>query len=146
MNSYAEFISLILTVPTLVLSSWVCKMYGPTALAAARKLANRETVNEQEYLIMGITAGFAGAFADNAYWGLAWCAEFLNLSSAGWLFSHGVYSNLPFRQGAGILAASLHLMLSLSASRVARVRYWLVWILAIVSAGPLLLAYSLLNG
>ena len=61
-------------------------------------------------LILGIVIGFAGSFFDNLYWGFAWGAEALGHSTRDWWFSHGVWSNLPFRQGAGILAGACHVV------------------------------------
>lgn len=68
-------------------------------------------------LIAGIAVGFAVSFFDNLYWGAAWLAEFMNSDNKRFLFENGVYSNVPFRQTAGIFAAGLHLAASYRSGR-----------------------------
>ena len=109
LTDIAEFISLALTVPTIYLAYRVLKAYGPRAMDGVRHLMRRESVTETDFLVIGITVGFIGAIADNTYWGIAWGAEFLELESTEWWFSNGVWSNIPFRQTAGIAAAIFHL-------------------------------------
>lgn len=103
----AEFVSLVLTVPTVILGVLVVWCYSPRALAAIRKPVDKMT--ETEMLIIGITIGFAGAVVDNIYWGLAWFHEMVGSSSAPLWFKNGVLSNVPFRQTAGIVAGAFHL-------------------------------------
>ena len=107
----AEYISLVLTVPTIMLAMWVIYDYGPRAVGAARRIVARDKVSEVDWLVLGIVIAFSGAIVDNIYWGLAWGTRYLGTYEAveSWLFSNGVFANIPFRQSAGILAALFHL-------------------------------------
>lgn len=108
----AEFVSLVLTVPTVLLSAMVVWVFVPRAIRALRYRRPKD-FTEVELLIAGIVIGFAGAFFDNIYWFLAWGAEFFHLPQRDWLFRNGVWSNIPFRQVAGSTAAILHLWAAL---------------------------------
>ena len=103
----AEFISLVLTVPTVILGALVVWYYSPRAIKALRKPC--KTLTEIEMLIIGITVGFMGAVVDNIYWGLAWFHEMIGSESSPWWFKNGVLSNVPFRQTAGVVAGAFHL-------------------------------------
>lgn len=104
LNSIAELISLAATVPTLILSANVIRLFARQSLSALRK--KRRTAIDT--LIMGIMLGFIGGFLDNLYWGFAWGSAYLDLDVADWLFENGVWSNIPFRQSLGCAAAYLH--------------------------------------
>ena len=103
----AEVVSLVLTVPTVMFGALVVWFYSPRAIKALRKPLTE--MSETEMLIIGITIGFAGAVSDNIYWGLAWFNEMLGTEYTEWWFRHGVVSNIPFRQGAGVIAGMFHL-------------------------------------
>ena len=103
----AEFVSLVLTVPTVILGALVVWYYSPRAIASIRKPIDE--LSETEMLIIGISIGFAGAVVDNVYWGLAWFHEMIGSGSAPTWFKNGVLSNVPFRQTAGIVAGAFHL-------------------------------------
>ena len=103
----AEFLSLVLTVPTVILGALVVWYYSPRAISSLQKPVDK--MSETEMLIIGITIGFTGAVVDNVYWGLAWFHEMIGSSSAPLWFKNGVLSNVPFRQTAGIVAGSFHL-------------------------------------
>ena len=103
-----EWVSLLLTIPTLFLCVAVLWMYGSEARIAARVIASGEIPSRTNLLILGIVIGFAGSFLDNLYWGAAWFAEAVNSPYRDALFDHGVWSNLPFRQGTGIIAGACH--------------------------------------
>ena len=103
----AEFVSLVLTVPTVILGALVVWYYSPRALASLRKPVDK--MSETEMLIIGITIGFAGAVVDNVYWGLAWFHEMIGSESSPLWFKNGVLSNVPFRQTAGVVAGAFHL-------------------------------------
>ena len=61
------------------------------------------------WITIGVALGFIGDSADSAYWALPWSADYLDHGSRDWFFAHGIYANIPFRQGLGILAAACHL-------------------------------------
>ena len=107
-----EFISLVLTVPTILLSLWVVALFGPI--------------------------GFIGNFFDNIYWGIAWTVEFLNRDEPNDWFKYGVASNIPFRQLAGITAATCHIAAAIMLSRMQRKRYFIVWLIALLAGVALL--------
>lgn len=110
MTETAEMVSLILTIPTIMLAVLVIMSYGKRAMLAVRHLLHRDqSLTETDFLVMGITVSFVGATFDNAYWGFAWLSEFLGWPQRDALFAGGVFSNIPARQVAGIVAAVLHL-------------------------------------
>lgn len=101
----AELASLVLTAPTLILAFAVLWIWGPAAKAAVRQ----GMTSSQDWFLIGVCLGFVGSFIDNLFWAFPWTASFLGLDSQGTLFEMGVYFNIPFRQGLGILAAFCHL-------------------------------------
>lgn len=123
MTDFVELLSLALTVPTLILSAWVAFIYGKESIAIYYRARRGIKLTGTQLLISGIAVGFAGSFFDNLYWGLAWLAEFTDSDYKNTLFGNGVYSNVPFRQTAGIVAAGLHLAASY---RVGRQRFVLL--------------------
>lgn len=127
MQDLIEFISLTLTVPTLALSLWVLVVFGPQSLKTLSTLLRGSRPTSAELLVMGISIGFLGAFFDNAYWGLAWASDFFKLDNRDTLFEFGAWSNIPFRQVAGIAAATLHLSRHISAEAFRREVYWGIW-------------------
>ena len=133
-SDVAKFISLTLTVPTLALSLWVVWVYGAEAKEALKRLLTGHRITDTQLLIAGITIGFVGSFLDNIYWGLAWSAAFFELPQERFLFRNGVFANIPFRQGAGVLAASLHLIAAMRHSPGGKRLYALIWALTFVSA------------
>lgn len=101
----AEVTSLALTVPTVVLGVAVVVIWGPHAWRAIRAGMTRG----DEWLVLGVVLGFVGAVGDNLYWGAAWGSKLLGLEGADSLFAHGVYANIPLRQGLGVAAAFCHI-------------------------------------
>jgi len=110
MRDVAEFISLLLTFPTIFMGCWVLAAFGQESIRTLKTLYMWSIPSPQSLLILGITVSFLGSVADNVYWWFAWFADFLSLPVRDILFANGVYSNIPFRQGAGIVAAGLHLV------------------------------------
>jgi len=106
-HTVAEYISLVLTIPTVILGVLVIYYYSPKAFMA---LTSDEPMNETQMLVTGITIGFIGAVLDNMYWFLAWGSDLLELPTTEFFFTNGVFANVPFRQITGILAASFHIM------------------------------------
>lgn len=111
MQASAELISLVLAVPTILMSFIVVFLWRKQAIKTIKKGGPQTDV---EYLITGITIGFVGSAFDNLYWGAAWTASFLRWESKDLLFALGVYSNIPFRQAAGMIAAYYHIVGSYS--------------------------------
>lgn len=104
-RSIAELVSLAWTPPTVILAFAVVVMWLiPTVRAVRAGLATGH-----DWLILGVTLGFIGDAADNIYWAIPWTGEFLDRSwSIPW-FHQGVYPNIVFRQGVGMVAAYCHL-------------------------------------
>jgi hypothetical protein len=112
MNEYLDMLrpaaqqaSLLLTVPTIVFCVWVVwELY---------RLAWQAMLNENrsaiQWFIIGVAISFIGDALDNFYWGIAWSADYLEIPIRRPLFANGVFSNIPFRQTAGILAGYCHI-------------------------------------
>jgi len=109
MTDIAEFVSLVLTFPTIFLAIAVVYAFGGEALHATKSLLQGRIPAANSLLILGITVSFLGGILDNTYWWIAWASQLFDLPSKEYWFANGVYSNVPFRQGAGILAAVLHI-------------------------------------
>ena len=92
---------------------------------AAKSAAGRYVRTELDWFTLGVVVGFIGGWVDNLYWGLAWLANYLALESEAFLFGHGSYSNVIFRQGFGIVAALCHVQAGLIAER--RIMKWISW-------------------
>ena len=96
-----------LTVPTVVLAVAVVTVWSPAALRAIKRPGTER--RGEDWFIVGVVAGFIGATLDNIYWAFPWTATFLE-SPLGWkLTSAGVFFNVFFRQGLGIVAGYCHL-------------------------------------
>lgn len=101
----AELISLGLTSPTLISAAVVVVIWWKPAI---RSLKSKKRDGKQ-WLILGVAISFVGGFLDNLWWGSAWGHFFLEMEQAKWWFDHGVVSNIPFRQLAGISAGYCHI-------------------------------------
>ncbi len=104
----AELLSLALTIPTIILGAWVVRLWARESVALFRG-RSRRAWNATEWFILGVAIGFFGSVADNAYWGIAWTASYLEHPGRAFWFERGVYSNIPFRQIAGLAAAYCHI-------------------------------------
>jgi len=62
-------------------------------------------------MIMGIVINFAGNLVDNLWWGIAWSIYYIQGDGMtdNFFFVNGSYSNVIFRQTAGILGALCHI-------------------------------------
>lgn len=107
MDRLVTLASLAITPATIILSLMVVYVWFGGVKEALKKKG--VSITDLEWFIIGVWIGFLGSVIDNLYWGLAWTADYLNLSVKDWLFSHGPYSNLPFRQITTTLAAYCHL-------------------------------------
>jgi hypothetical protein len=99
----AEVLSLVLTVPTIWLALVVLRIWGADALGVVR---GHKTA--AQWMLLGVAVSFVGQVFDNAYWFMAWLGSYLGAEWSDWWFAHGVISNIPSRQGAGILAGYCH--------------------------------------
>lgn len=71
------------------------------------KKSDREA---HDWLILGVCTGFLGSVLDNAFWGLAWTLDYIELEPArSIVFEWGALPNIFFRQLAGIFAAHCHI-------------------------------------
>ena len=100
-----EVLSLALTVSVLAFAFLTIKHWGVKPFLAAWR---REELTATDWMIVGVTAAFVGAWWDNLYWGVAWVTAYLGLDAQAWWFEHGVVSNTFFRQGLGIVAGYCH--------------------------------------
>jgi hypothetical protein len=105
MQHIAELISLGMTFPTVILA--VAVVY--TWLPSAREAIRNNNATAQDWFIVGVVFGFTGSILDNMYWFLPWTASYLGHESFQPLTSTGVFFNIFFRQGIGIIAAYCHL-------------------------------------
>lgn len=105
LHAAATLISLVSTPPTIIASCMVVWLWLPAAHRAAWKARRKST----DWFLMGVALGFMGSAGDNAYWAIAWTADFLDLGVRDQLFAAGVYSNVPFRQAATFGAAACHI-------------------------------------
>lgn len=112
-RTFAEWLSLTLTVPTLLLSAIVLAMWLPVVA-----LKKGDIDNSTWWLVAGVCTGFFGSILDNAYWSLAWGAVYINHNMANDLMHSGVYFNIFSRQTVGTIAAYCHL----HASRTAKTK------------------------
>ena len=101
----SEAISLGLTIPTIILSLAVVRAWGPRVWFAIR----HGQMTEAQWLILGVSISFVGAFMDNLYWAIPWTLHFISSEHADFFFMLGVHFNIFFRQSTGILAALCHL-------------------------------------
>lgn len=101
----AELSSLGLTFPTVVLAVFVAITWRHAAIAALKK----QSMNHNEYFILGVTIGFVGQTFDNLYWFFPWSAFYIGHPIAGDLTAAGVFFNIISRQGCGIFAAYCHM-------------------------------------
>ena len=101
----SEAISLGLTIPTIILSLAVVRAWGPRVWFAIR----HGQMTEAQWLILGVSISFVGAFMDNLYWSIPWTLHFIDSEQADTFFLMGVHFNIFFRQSTGILAALCHL-------------------------------------
>lgn len=101
-----NLLSLALTVPLMVLAWFTVYHWGKAAIRLHGRLPS--SWSPFEWFIVGVVCTFAGSFVDNLYWGVAWLCYYLDWESAGDWFGYGVFSNVPFRQVAGVLAGYCH--------------------------------------
>ena len=97
-----------------------------------------------QWFILGVAIGFAGSVFDNLYWGIAWLSNYLAWESWPQWFACGVYSNVVFRQTAGLVAAYCHIRSAIEYSNrhsgtVCRQVMLLSVVLAVVAAWLLVL-------
>ena len=135
MNEFVTFLSLVLTPPTIAAAVAVVLIFYKSFQNALS--ANEKT--EKHWLIAGVFIGFFGGVFDNAYWGIAWAADYLDHPAKDWWFQNGVFSNLPFRQLATLAAAYCHIRAAVdSDSPFLRIVLALAWGLGILTAVVLL--------
>ncbi len=105
LQAIAELFSLGMTIPTVVLAFAVVYTWLPSA----RETWKREQKTGQDWFILGVAIGFCGAILDNLYWFVPWTASYMEHQATSQLINAGVFFNIFFRQGLGIVAAYCHL-------------------------------------
>lgn len=102
----AKLLSMGLTVPNLIFSFAVCYLW----FNASKDVYFSGFREASDWLILGVFVGFTGQILDNFYWAFPWTASFLGLNSSTALFESGIYFNIFFRQGLGLVAACFHVI------------------------------------
>lgn len=105
MNEAAELLSLFLTIPTIIYALAVAYLYGRSAWGNLSSLS----MGAREWMILGVVVSFVTDSVDNSWWGIAWTFFHADDPRADWWFDNGVFCNVPFRQGGGIVAAWCHI-------------------------------------
>lgn len=123
----AELISNGLAIPTILLSLLVVLFWFKSAKTSIKA----EIKTSEQWFILGVFIGFLGESIDNIYWTLAWTAQYLEWTIAPVLMEKGVFSNIPFRQGLGIVAAYCHVRSALQFRKEERHVGGLHYILAV---------------
>ena len=104
MQRLVELMSLAMTPGTVIASLIVAMVWSREIRLDGSKL------RANDWFILGVVISFAGQIMDNLYWGIAWHHHFIgNVDTAKRWFKSGVFSNLPFRQTTGFIAALCHL-------------------------------------
>lgn len=112
LNHFAEILSLGLTAPTIILAGAVIYTWFPSATLAFKK----DKKEAQDWFIFGVVIGFIGAVVDNLYWSFPWSFAFLDNPYFHPFVKAGVYFNVIFRQGMGVLAGYCHLRAATASS------------------------------
>jgi hypothetical protein len=101
----AELISLVLTVPCVVMAVGVLVLWGKDAYGASRKV-NRTAA---EWFILGVAVSFVGTALDNIYWTIPWTFHYFDSPKSDFWIKWGPVFNIFFRQLCGILAGYCHI-------------------------------------
>ena len=110
LHKTAVLISLILTVPTMILAACVVALWSKSTTQSLRAgMLRSRKLSATEWFILGVATGFLGSFFDNLYWTFPWTADYLDLPQREHLMKQGVYYNIFSRQLAGILSAYCHI-------------------------------------
>lgn len=94
-----------LAIPVLLLSLIVIIVWFYPAKETIRNFGK----SPEHWFILGVFLGFVGEFFDNLYWTIAWTFHYLDHAKTSLLMNFGVFSNIPFRQLLGIIAAYCHI-------------------------------------
>ena len=102
-----EGVSLVLTSPTIWMGVGVVCLWREQAWRTFTSKAEREA---HDWLILGVCVAFIGSVVDNAFWGVAWTLDYIELEPYRTeFFEWGALPNIFFRQIAGIYAAHCHI-------------------------------------
>lgn len=123
--SFAELVSLGMTIPTVVLAFLVVWTWFPSLWISWRSRAT----DAHSWFIYGVVIGFLGSLLDNIYWGVAWTTHFLGTPGHQYIFEAGAAFNIVFRQAAGVTAGLCHLKAAQISSekRPRRLNLVLLW-------------------
>ena len=104
-HEVAELVSLVTTIPTIVMSLMVVGLYGRAAVDGMQ----HKPRSQEDWLILGICLGFIGAVLDNGYWFIPWFFEFIDHPWSNAFIMNGVYFNIFSRQACGVAASYCHI-------------------------------------
>lgn len=104
---FLKLISITITGPTIYLAILVVIMWAPSAWKFITQKGGPST--REEWFIVGVFVSFIGQALDNLYWGVAWTMNHMDYEHAKLWFDFGFLPNIPFRMGAGIIAAFCHI-------------------------------------
>ena len=93
----------------LMVNTWLSALTALMCLAVVLVWMPRITGGCHTLLLAGIVIGFAGAFADNVYWGITWYSKLKQWDTTQWWFDHGPVANIFFRHSMKLAAAVCHL-------------------------------------
>lgn len=120
MNRVAEIASLTLTIPTIVFGLMVVWVWSQTA--KSMRINPIKKSKSSEWFILGVIIGFFGSTIDNIYWGISWSLHYIESDHANWWFENGVWSNVPFRQIAGLMSGICHIKSAIEFRKEFRLR------------------------
>lgn len=106
-------VNLFLGLITVGVALLVIQVWMPTYL---RRPHSQRGFGPHEWLLVGITIGFASTIGDNVFWGITWYSKMRNWPTSPWWFDHGPAANMIFRHVGKISAALCHLEAARQAS------------------------------
>jgi hypothetical protein len=131
LNRLDEILTVVTTVPAVVLSALVLRYWIPEAFRAIRR--GRDAA---DFLVIGVAVSFFGMALATLYWAAYWTARVLNSPYQTWFLDNGDIFNVVVRQGGIIAAAWCHLkayrMFSLREDAV-DVTWHLKWTMAVTA-------------
>lgn len=93
----------------LILNTFLSALTAMMCLVVVTVWMPRVLNGKHSLLLAGIVIGFAGALADNVYWGITWYSKLQQWDTVQWWFDHGPIANIFFRHAMKLAAAVCHL-------------------------------------
>lgn len=127
MHDAFEGLSIASTFPGVMIWSLVAYVFWqPVSRALRKAISRRERLTERDWLLLGITISAISSLCDQTYWAIPWSLSFTRSEHTESWMQAGVYSNLPIRQGLGIIAGLLHLQTLPKSRRWQQCVWWSV--------------------